>query len=246
MTATSNNNSPSNSPMLFYSVPVTKITLGRTVTIAFDIETTGPDHLRHTLMSIGTCVMRNMEVLDRKLFVVRPNGYTENQYNEGRLDINDYTWDKCTFNEFARPNRDVLNATLNNNDAIVGNISEIAIKFADWLYTTELKYDSNVRLVSDNPGFDIRFLTHMMCTAGYLPLEQVKTTKGYKYKSVHDIDSIKLASSMYEYGTVTYWDNPPSWKKQSPFPHDHNPMNDAAHIAYEYECFLMGGSAPSL
>lgn len=237
---TASNTTTDNAPMLFYAVPTTtvKVGSGNAVTIAFDIETTGPDHLRHTLMSIGTCVMRNMEVLDRKLFVVKPNGYVENQYNEGRLDIGDYVWDKCTFNEFARPNRDVLNATLNNSDAFVGNISEVAGEFARWLYSTELKYDSNVRLVSDNPGFDVRFLTHMMCTAGYLPLEQVRTVKGYKYKSVHDIDSIKLSSSMHENGTIAYWDNPPSWKKLSPFPHDHNPMNDAAHIAFEYECFL--------
>lgn len=116
-------------------------------------------------------------------------------------------------------------------------IREVARKLYDWINECDHAHHGAIRIVSDNPSFDIHHLSDLVVR--YVDSGAPFTHILGRYKSVYDTNSILHTVSMSgEYGAdedlVVA-----EMEKQYDIPassvvHDHNPVNDAITIARSY------------
>lgn len=177
--------------------------------LAIDIETGGKDAVLHPVIAVGTCFYGPFGVKEKRLFV---------------FEFHPHAFEKRCIEEFWSKHTDKLQFFLDYPTK--STLSE----FVDYIDALDKKY-ANVTLVSDNPAFDIGFLSAKLglrnlqypCTGGYrMPIDTnsflwaMLVAKDPKYKKsnwVSDSDVIE------QFGLTSLTGV-----------HDHRPDNDAEWI----------------
>lgn len=188
------------------------------VVMALDGETSGPNFVTNSLISIGVSV-QDMEMNEIASF--QRNLALE----EGRC------FDERCLNDFWRKHEEVFHfVTSNASDPKV--VMEELSAFVSEIETT---YPSCV-VVSDNPSFDIAWIN--LYFSRYTERLPINYHTNGKHRMIWDSSSVQKTWCGLKKG-VSFSHIPPKHEKvlglSSPFVHDHNPLNDAREIA----CFFI-------
>jgi DNA polymerase III epsilon subunit-like protein len=196
----------------------TNHTVQMTILIAVDIEATGCDILKNAIVSIGAVAYANSEMKVQQWNMIIPETKT---------------WEDRCVEQFWSKQSDELrkNLSLNAQDPHTAMSS-----FVEFLTLYE-NMDDDVRIITDNPAFDIAFLNvYLSVYTSRMPMSYTHTGR---YRPVYDTDSLARGrshlsvkdawTSDVDLCTVNKWVQPIN---HSP----HNPSSDARYIL---EWFLL-------
>lgn len=213
--------------------------------LAVDIETSGMDPCKHTLLGLGYAFMSS----SGKVIA----SYQDNFY------VPECTlWDLRTWNEFWSKNLAQLEKLRYTEEPSLGvtsnPVASAIVRFqkrrALWEKLSLEQTGSPLRLVGDNIAFDIAWLNHFIgLYTPDLPIPYVASRvvgvcmgpPAQQYGTLYDTGSVahgillgrypgeagKPGSATRRLGAREDW-------PESPAPHDHTPMNDAIFIAHAF------------
>lgn len=180
----------------------------KTICLAIDIEKCGDSPMNHPVLAIGTCVgTDDGEVLEKKTWCLWP---FPGQVMEPRC-----------LKEFWDPRPELLKKIAS---CAVPPLPAL-IEFNTWLNGLAERHGAGkVRILSDNPAFDIGTLDFVLCTRGIrdMPLRYLGDDT---YRSI--TDPSEMIGGQGSQKLVDGWIG-------ARVQHDHWPENDAEYIYWQY------------
>ena len=196
-----------------------------TVYLSLDIETGGYDK---PIFAIGCAVFQINKETNEPIFLdeqrfnfIIPEKYNQNYYNE---DTWKYFWSK---------NLDVLHQM--NLTKTHDNEEQLICDFYYWYITITNKY-KDLKIVTDSPTFDVGYTDSKIMY--YMPLGNNSRPLVYQWKDDNAIYTSTLDYNTFEL-LFEMTHNKPYEKLneiigENPYKHDHDPLNDAKHSAYQF------------
>ncbi len=185
--------------------------------LAVDVETSGSSYERNGILSIGAS-LHDQDSVERESFQINVMLPKEKEYEKDCLKN---FWDK---NPEAK--RFVENNAIEAKEAMQ--------KFYDFLM--KVRPYSDIVIISDNPSFDIAWIDHYLGL--YIDQKPLRYLLNDNYKMVWDAASIQKNWLCIKTSDSSFHSPPRGHKDKleltSPYPHDHNPLNDARSTAYCY------------
>jgi hypothetical protein len=187
--------------------------------LAFDIETRGEDMIAHGIMSIGFCLGHadRFEVIQSGRISLKPI-------------VEEFqTVEKRCMNEFWSKHPEVYKQLV--DEAIQPNIG--MYKLSSMLDQWDCNYD--LRIVSDNPSFDLGQINFYLARYGMRPLSRNRMTG--EYRNMYDSDC--HARGVRALGHESAWISDKDTARELGFEIEtsatHLPDDDAKHI---YEMYV--------
>ncbi len=196
---------------------------------AVDVECTGQFLTKNAMIAFGCSIMNEkLEELDTF------EGYMK--VPEGR------NWEERCFNEFWSKQKETL-------DYIKERMKEpqdVMKNFVNWIDQVDLKYGSDLVVLSDNGGYDYAWIDTYISLfterpSIYYRLKEVdkEKYKVYVFRRTWDTNSVYHGCLIERTGKYVEWNlekevgcQNEKWKN------DHNPLNDARNIVSNYIIFL--------
>ena len=206
------------------------------VYLGFDVETTGQYLGRNAMVALGMKLLDDeMNELDHCSVCLKEDGREREQ--------------RCMDEFWA------------NHEARFKEICEKAVDpqiamgiVVDWLVDVEKKYDGQLVLVTDNPGFDVAWINYYLSMYTKRPTLYYglsKKTNGdafvyeYEYRRIWDTDSVFHGALIARKGEVIEWGLEKELNVQNAkWSNTHNPEEDAANIAANYVLFIKNNCEP--
>ena len=199
---------------------------------AFDVETTGQFLDKNAMVAFGCTVMdQEMHEVDSfSAFMSIPKGKV---------------WEDRCVSEFWSKNQEAL-------EYIKGKMTdarEEMQRFVEWMDAIDLKYETNMVVLTDNPSYDVAWLNHYIglytdrhCLY-YMLAPKDKWENGercYWFRRIVDTNAVyNGALTIMNPHTEHVWGLEDKLEIQNTkWENDHDPLNDARNIAANYILFL--------
>lgn len=195
---------------------------------AIDVETTGQFIDKNAMIAFGCTVMNEkMEELE--------NFETYMEVPEGKK------WEKRCVDEFWSKQEKAFNFIKNR----MKSPSDEMLRFEKWLDKIDLKYGSELVVLSDTSCYDYAWINYYLgCFTGrpsiYYRLKSIEDDKKqYEYRRIWDTNSIYHGALMEKKKEYIEWNLEKELEcKNKKWENDHNSLNDARNIASNYIIFI--------
>lgn len=209
--------------------------------LIIDVETTGRDLLKNDMICFAAVIIdfNTGKFHDEFKVFLKPKS--------GKLN-----WEKRCVDEFweKKENKENTKITLLNFEKYGVSIEFGMKQFFDWINIKQPKEVlNNLMIYTDTAGFDISWVNRYLSEADlgtdccYIIQDQYRPTRdctSYNFGIARHLPSNGLWGSEKQAAKILNFENPENFKEQSPFKHDHDPLNDARYIAYSIYrlCYL--------
>lgn len=160
-----------------------------------------------------------------------PEKYDDMYYNKD-------TWDNFwgpIYKPWNAPNPNFTVLQTLNSRANCVNEADLINKFYNFWITITNKY-KNIRIVTDSPTFDVGYVDSKIekyrpADSNWLPLVHQWSGNYSKYVSTIDYNTCEL---LFEMNIENDYDKLEAIIGTNPYNHDHNPLNDCKHLAFQF------------
>jgi hypothetical protein len=181
--------------------------------LAVDIEASGPSLKKNGIVSIGASILDAFSN-EKDSFQINLSLPEGKEYEENCL------------NEFWLKNIQAYNFVQTN-----ATNPKIAMQeFVNFIDNAE-RFE-NLKIVSDNPSFDIAWLNHYILE--FTERVPLGYTASNEYRIIWDTHSMQKTLLAMKGDSRSEWGLPEKLGLKSHWMHDHNPLNDARTIADYY------------
>lgn len=194
---------------------------------AIDIEATGQFLTKNAMIAFG-CTLMNEKSEEVDNFV----GFMK--VPEGR------GWETRCVEEFWSKQQETLKYIEDRSE----EPEKVMLNFAEWLDKIDLKYGSEMVVLSDNGGYDYAWIDTYLSEfttrpSIYYRLKCINTEKEYGFRRTWDTNSVYHgALTIKRKGEYVQWSLEKELGCQNDkWNNDHNPLNDARNIAANYIMF---------
>lgn len=210
--------------------------------IVFDCEMSGPNPRNFFMFELAATLWRlgDKEPLDELYFYFGLDGpWDARTVRE--------MWDNTAHGSDGKTPLMLLRERVAREGTPKTTEGQAAVKLTSWAREWYKKTDGKILCVTDTPGFDYQFITHMLASITTLPTgEQPPHSLNYlfgEYQPVCDIDSFYMGvgcslqkwsscDKMIQKYDMLY----PDWV--AAYKHNHDPRSDARSIAAKLSCLF--------